>query len=143
VALGVVGMFLLGVAVAMRSGDPRWLLASLPFAVVLFVIGRYAPSGYRLAADGVHVERRAGPKLIPYRGIRSVDRVERPLGGLGVIASAGVFGRFGRYWNPRLGVHRLYLANRDTVVWLDTDGGWIALSPDRPDEFVPRLRARI
>jgi len=28
------------------------------------------------------------------------------------------------------------------VVWLKTTRGWIALSPERPDDFVARLRAR-
>jgi len=119
------------------------MFLSLPFAVILFVIGRYAPQGYRLAADGVHVERRAGPRVIPYRTIRSADRVARPLAGISVTASKGLFGRFGRFWNSTLGSYRLFLTNRDTVVWLQTTTGLIGISPDRPDEFVALLRTRI
>jgi hypothetical protein len=139
----VVGVSILGVAFAVKTGNPRWMFLSLPFAVILFVIGRYAPQGYRLAADGVHVERRAGPRVIPYRTIRSADRVARPLAGVSVTASKGLFGRFGRFWNSTLGSYRLFLTNRDTVVWLQTTTGLIGISPDRPDEFVALLRTRI
>ena len=137
--LGVVGMTIFGVVFTVQSGDPRWLFASLPFTLLLFVVGRFAPAGYRLAADGLHVERRAGPKVIAYRTIRAVDRAERRVSGVTVFGSKGVFGCFGRYWNPSLGFYQLYLTNREHVVWLATDGGLVGLSPDRPDEFVRRL----
>ncbi|MBI2219044.1 MAG: hypothetical protein HYU51_17295 [Candidatus Rokubacteria bacterium] len=136
-------MTVLGIAMTVTSGRPEWLFVSLPFALVLFVLGRLAPTGYRLAPDGIHVERRAGDKVIPYRAIRSVDRAPRPVGGISAFGSQGVFGRFGWFWGPRLGLYRLYLTNTDGVVWLATENGWVALSPDRPDEFVERLRARL
>lgn len=143
IGLGVGGLFVLGVVFAVRAGDPRWMLLNLPCALLLWVMGRYAPNGYRLERDGIHVERRAGPRAIPYAIIRAVDREPRPINGLSLTASKGVFGRFGRFWNSRLGLYRLYLTNRHTIVWLDTTDGWIALSPDRPDEFVTRLQARL
>jgi PH (Pleckstrin Homology) domain-containing protein len=143
VLLGVVGMTVLGIVFTAESGDPRWLFASLPFALVLFVVGRLAPAGYRLAPDGVRVDRRAGPIVIPYRTIRSVDREPRRLGGVMLLGSRGVFGRFGRFWSPSLGVYRLYLTNREQVVWLTTERGLVGLSPDRPAEFVERLAARL
>jgi hypothetical protein len=143
VVLGVVVMSVLGVVFTVKSGELSWLFMSLPFSVVLLIVGRFAPSGYRLAGDGVHVERRAGAKVIPYRAIRAVDRERRPLAGLSVFGSRGVFGTFGRFWSSRLGFHRLFLSNREGVVWLATADGWVGLSPDRPDEFVERLRAHL
>jgi len=133
----------LGVILTVRTGDPRWLFLGLPFSLILFVLGRLAPTAYRLAPDGVHVERRAGDKVFPYGVIREADRQERPVGGLSVAASKGVFGRFGRFWNLRLGFYRLYLSNTRGVVWLHTDDGLVGLSPDRPDEFLARLRGRL
>ncbi|MBI4246157.1 MAG: hypothetical protein HY614_03115 [Candidatus Rokubacteria bacterium] len=127
----------------MKSGEPRWFSLPLPFALILFFVARFAPTGYRLAPDGLHVERRAGPTVIAYAMIRSVDRLPRPLAGFGLNASKGVFGRFGRFWNTTLGFYRLFLTNRQNVVWLQTSGGWVGLSPDRPDEFVERLSRRI
>jgi hypothetical protein len=78
--------------------------------------------------------------VISYRSIRSVDRLPRPLGGLSLTASRAIFGRFGRFWNSRLGFYRLFLTNTDSIVWLDTTEGWVALSPEHPDEFITRLR---
>lgn len=143
VALGVVGLSVLGVVFAVRSGELLWLFLSLPFSLVLLVAGRFAPTGYRLAGDGVRVERRAGAALIPYGRIRGVDRAPRQVRGLTTLGSNGIFGRFGRFWNSRLGFYRLFLTNREGVVWLDTEDGWVALSPDRPDEFVERLQTRL
>ncbi len=143
VALVVVGLTGLGFAFALVSHDLRWIFLGLPFTLVLFVVARLAPIGYRLAGDGVHVERRAGPRVIPYPSIRQVDRLPREVRGISVTASKGVFGRFGRFWNPRLGFYRLFLTNTDAVVWLLTTEGLIGLSPDRPDQFIERLRARL
>jgi hypothetical protein len=141
--VGVVGASVLGVVFAVKSGQAVWLFASLPFALVLFVVGRFAPAGYRLAPDGVRIERRIGAKLIPYRRIRSVDTAPRPVNGITLGGSKGVFGRFGWFWNGRLGFYRLYVTDRTRVVWLATEDGWVGLSPDRPEEFVARLRARL
>ena len=41
-----------------------------------------------------------------------------------------------------LGFYRLSLPNRHAVVSLATEGGWVGLSPDHPDEFVERPHAR-
>lgn len=138
------GATIVGVVLTGGSGDLRWLFLGLPVTLALFVLGRLAPTGYRLAADGVHVQRRAGRRLvIPYRAIRAVDRLPRPLRGLSLTASRGIFGHFGTFWNTSLGIYRVYITNSDSVVWLDTVHGWVAVSPDRPDEFVDRLRARL
>jgi hypothetical protein len=134
---------LVGVLFAAKTGDLRWLFVALPFALLLLAVARLAPTGYRLAADGVHVERRAGPKVIRYAVIRGVDREARPLAGLSVTASKGVFGRFGRFWNSTLGFYRLYVTDAERVVWLRTTEGWIGLSPEPADAFVTALRSRI
>ena len=132
----------LGIVFAAKSGDLRWIFLGLPFTLALFVAGRYAPIAYRLGADGLSIERRAGPRVIPYRAILAVDRAPRRAGGLSVMAFKGVFGHFGRFWNSTVGFHQLWLTNTHSIVWLRTATGWVALSPDRPDEFVERLRAR-
>ena len=143
VVFGVVVLSVAGIAGTVKTGDARWLFLSLPFMLMIYVMGRLAPTGYRLAPDGVRVERRARSTVIPYRRIRSVDREPRSVAGLSMFGSQGVFGRFGTFWNMRLGFYRLYVTNRDAVVWLATDDGWVGLSPDRPDEFAEKLRARM
>jgi hypothetical protein len=133
----------LGVVLTVRTHDLRWLFLSLPFSIMLLVAARYAPAGYRLGAAGIEIERKAGVATIPYRDIRAVDREARSVKGLTFFGSSGLFGRFGRFWNARLGFYRLYLTNTDAVVWLRTTDGWVGLSPDRPDEFCARLAARL
>ena len=143
VGLGVVVLSIAGVVFAVKHGDPRWLFASVPFTLALWVFGRFAPAAYALGADGVQVHRRAGVLVIPYRSIRGVDTRVRTLTGLTMFGSRGIFGHFGRFWSPRLGHYRLYLSNSRDVVWLATDDGWVALSPDRPQDFVAHLLTRL
>ena len=143
VVLGVVVFSLVGLLLTVTSGDPRWLFFSVPFTLMLFVMGRYAPTAFRLAGDGVHVERRAGAAVIPYRAIRAADDAPRSPAGLSVFGSRGVFGRFGRFWNHSLGHYRLFITNGHSIIWLDTANGWVGLSPDRPQQFLEQLRARI
>ncbi|MGH7388195.1 MAG: PH domain-containing protein [Candidatus Rokuibacteriota bacterium] len=138
-----VGLTGLGIVFTAQTGDLRWIFLGLPFALVLFVAGRFAPTGYRLGPQGVHIERRAWAKVTPYREIRGVDREPRRIVGMSMMGSNGVFGRFGRFWNMSIGFYQLWLSNTRTIVWLHTSDGLIALSPDRPDEFVERLRARL
>ena len=137
------GTLVLGLVMTARTADLRWLFISLPFVVMFWIAARFAPTGYRLAADGIHVERRTGRKVVPYREIRAVDRVPRSVKGLTFGGSNGLFGRSGSFWSPRLGFYRLFLTNTDAVVWLNTTRGWVALSPDRPEEFCARLAARL
>jgi hypothetical protein len=141
--LGIGGSAILGVVLTAKSGDLRWLFVSLPLAFFLLLMGRFAPLGYRLASDGVHIDRKAGTRVVLYGAIRGVDREARPLKGLSLFGSNGVFGRFGHFWNPRLGFYRLHVTNANDVVWLATDRGWIGLSPSPAAEFVERLRSRL
>jgi hypothetical protein len=145
VALVVVvgGFMMAGIVLTAHTSELIWLFLGLPFLLMLLVAARLAPAGYHLAADGVHVERKAGPKVIPYADIRAVDLEARRHGGLTMAGSNGLFGRFGQFWNPRLGLYRLYLSNTHSVVWIHTTRGLVGISPDRPEEFVERLTARI
>ncbi|HYS18372.1 MAG TPA: hypothetical protein VET45_15720 [Candidatus Binatia bacterium] len=97
--LGIAGMTVLGVVLTARSGDLRWLFLGLPLTLVLLLVARFAPIGYRLTGEGLRIERKAGPRIIAYRRIRGVDAEARPMSGFTVTGSKGVFGRFGLFWN--------------------------------------------
>lgn len=134
-----------GLALATANEQAAWLLLPLPFLLIFAATARLAPRAYRLAADGVHVERwGAADVRVPYRVIRRVDRERRSLLGLGA-GSNGFLGRFtfGRAWRPGFGRYRLLLSDARAAVWVDTGEGWVAISPDRPDAFVAGLRARL
>jgi hypothetical protein len=137
------GTLVFGIVMTARTHDLRWLFLSLPFSVMLLIAARYAPRAYWIAPDGLHIERKAGPKVIPYRDIRAVDREPRSLKGMSFGGSNGLFGRFGRFWSPRLGFYRLFLSNTTSVVWLTTSQGLVGVSPDLPEEFCTRLAMRL
>jgi hypothetical protein len=55
----------------------------------------------------------------------------------------GLFGSHGPRWNPRSGWHYLAITNTTDLVYLETPGGFVALSPAEPDQFVRALHARL
>jgi hypothetical protein len=133
-----------GVMLARMFHDVRLLLLPVPLLLLFALTARYAPRAYRIATDGLHVERRAGDFVVPYRAIAAVDGERRSLLGFGA-GSRGFLGwfTFGRAFSPSLGLYRLFLTRRANIVWVQTDRGWLALSPDEPVAFVERLRARL
>jgi hypothetical protein len=143
IGLGFGGPFLLSVAMMATTGDPLFVIFPLPFLAALWLIQGLAPSGYTLDEDGVLIERRWRPPLIPYREIRDVDRTPRPIGGLLAIGVNNLFGSQGARWNPRTGLHYLAITNTTDLVYLRTVRGLMVLSPARPDAFVRGLRSRV
>ena len=118
------------------------LLIVLPFLGALWTIQGLAPSGYTLEEGGVRIERRWLGRLIPYDRILGCDRRRRPIGGLLAAGINNLFGSHGPRWNPRLGWHYLAITNTVDLVFLETRGGFVVLSPSDPDAFVSALRAR-
>jgi Bacterial PH domain len=143
IGLGFGVPFLLSVAMVATSGEMSLLILPLPFLGALWVIQGLAPSGYTLEEDGVRLERRWARRLIPYDRIVRSDREPRPIGGLLAAGVNGLFGSHGPRWNPRTGWHYLAITNTTDLVFLQTPGGLVVLSPSRPDEFLAALRARL
>ncbi len=143
VGLGFGGPFLLSVAMVATSGDPSLLILPLPFLGALWVIQGLAPTGYTLEERGLRLERRWNPSLVPYENIVRCDRERRPIGGLLAAGFNGLFGSHGPRWNPRTGWHYLAITNTADLVFLETRGGLMVLSPSRPDEFASALGARL
>ena len=143
IGLGFGGPFLLSVALVASSGDPSLLILPLPFLGALWAIQGLASSGYTLEEHGVRLERRWIRRLIPYDTIVRCDRQRRPIGGLLAAGINNLFGSHGPRWNRRTGWHYLAITNTEDLVFLETRGGYVVLSPSRPDEFVSALSARL
>ena len=143
IGLGFGGPFLLSVAMVATSGEMSLLILPLPFLGALWMIQGLAPSGYTLEEEGVRLERRWARRLILYDRIVRCDRRPRPIGGLLAAGVNGLFGSHGPRWNPRIGWHYLAITNTTDLVFLETRGGLVVLSPTRADEFVGELSARI
>jgi hypothetical protein len=143
VGVGFGGPFLLSVVLIATSGDPSFVIFPLPFLGALWVVQGLAPSGVRLEADGVRLERRWLGRLIPYAAIARADREPRRIGGLGAVGLNSLFGSCGWRWNPRTGWHYLAISNTRDLVYLETPAGPVVISPSEPDRFVAELRARL
>jgi hypothetical protein len=143
VGLGFGVPFILSVAMVATSGDVGLLILPLPFLLGLWVVQGLAPAGFALEADGVRIVRRWLSRLIPYALILGADRERRPVGGFGAVGLNGLFGSQGPRWNPRTGWHYLAITNTTDLVYLQTSGGLVVLSPSRPDEFAARLGGRL
>jgi hypothetical protein len=147
---GIVGIglgfglpFLLSVAMVAASGELSLLIMPLPFLGALWVIQGLAPTGYTLEDEGVRIERRWSRRLIRYDGILGGDRRRRPIGGLLAAGFNNLFGSHGARWNSRSGWHYLAVTDPDRLVFLETLGGLVVLSPNDPDGFLSALRARL
>jgi PH (Pleckstrin Homology) domain-containing protein len=125
------------------SGDPSLLILPLPFLCGLWVIQGLAPAGFTLEADGIRIERRWLSRLIPYVFVLRADREPRPIGGVGAVGLNVLFGSQGPRWNRRTGWHYLAITNTTDLVYLQTRGGLVVLSPSRPDEFTARVNRRL
>ena len=123
IGIGFGGPFLLSVALVATSGDPSFLILPLPFLGGLWMIQGLAPSGVRLEADGVRLERRWLGRLVPYRVIARGHREPRRIGGLGAVGLNGLFGSYGWRWNPWTGWHYLAITNTRDLVYLETAAG--------------------
>ena len=143
IGVGFGGPFLLSVALVATSGDPSFLILPLPFLGGLWMIQGLAPSGVRLEADGVRLERRWLGRLVPYRVITHGHREPRRIGGLGAVGLNGLFGSYGWRWSPWTGWHYLAITNTRDLVYLETAGGVIVVSPSEPDRFVAQLQVRL
>ena len=143
IGLGVGLPFLLSVVLVATSGDPSLLILPLPFLTGLWMIQGLAPSGFTLEADGVRLERRWRPRLLPYAAILRCDRERRRVGGVFAIGLNGLFGSHGWRWNRSTSWHYLAITNTCDLVYLHTTAGLVVISPSRPDEFVARLVSRL
>ena len=143
IGLGFGGPFLGSVGLVAATGDPTALILPLPFLGALWAIQGLAPSGYTLEDHGVRLERRWLRRLIPYDRITGCDRKPRPIGGLLAVGINALFGSHGPRWNPRSGWHYLAITNTDDLVYLQTRGGFVALSPSEPERFIRALDARL
>ena len=145
VALTVVGLAIIGGAgllfvllpvpfLALRLGVPAACL------VIILLTYRYSPCGYSVGPEGIRIHQGLGSTLLPLTSLRAVRRAgPGELCGLRTFGSGGLFGYFGWFWNRRFGHHLIYARSRHNLVLLEA-GRVYLLSPDRPEEFIQRLR---
>jgi Bacterial PH domain len=143
IAIGFGGPFLFSVVLVATSGEMSLLILPLPFLGGLWVLQGLAPSGYTLEPTGLRLERRWMSRLLPYPAVLGCDRRRRAIGGLLALGLNGLFGSHGWRWNWRTGWHYLAITNTDHLVFLETAGGLVVISPSQPDAFAAELGRRL
>lgn len=141
-ALGVsiaVAVLLGGIVVAMRSP-----VFAIPLILVVAVSYALAPQSYAIA-DGFLVVRRVASNIrIPLQDIREVRAADSGelSGSIRLWGNGGLFGYYGLYRVPGLGVCRWYVTDRNRPVFV-TAGKTYVVSPLDTDAFIAALPAGV
>lgn len=138
---GVGGLFPVAVGIFMAIQYDRlwWLALPVPFIALIGVTALFRPRGFRVAPDHIAVLRTIGPIRWPLSDI-AVLRIppvwpqSKPLS---MLATRGLFGTYGWFWNREWGMHRIYMTDADTAVEIERrNRQHIVITPSDPRRFV-------
>ncbi len=140
-------LLLVGIAILGLLTRPRdlllWKLGMIVMPLSMLLIAPFfAIRGYVLDADSIRVLRPGWKTTVKLAGLRSatrnadaMSRSIRTLGNGGLFCIAGVF------HNNTLGTYRAFATDPARAVVLKFQDRTVVLTPDRPDEFVAKIRA--
>jgi hypothetical protein len=118
-------------------GGGVMLAAGAMLVALCLVYRRLQPTGYRLDATGLEVERRSAH---PLRFSGASTLVPGARLGFRWYGSGGLYGYLGRFGlRGAPGSARAYVTARAHLVVLDLDGTRVAISPHDSDELFERL----
>jgi hypothetical protein len=114
------------------------LLATLLLSYLL------SPQGYAIDGATLEVVRRLKPVAIPLTGITSAEIGADDLlaGSIKIIGNDGLWGRYGKYRNARLGAYKLYVRRGAPLVLVECGEKYV-IAPERPEEFLRELTAAV
>jgi hypothetical protein len=134
---------LIGLFVAAVYGEFWALVLPVPFALILAIAGAYRPRGFQVDADRVAVLRRIGPIEWMLSDI-AVLRAPPAWAGskpVAVLATRGLFGTFGWFWNREWGMHRIYMTDPAEAVEIElVSGRHIVVTPHPYRAFMTAVR---
>lgn len=166
VSLVLMGVLPLVLAIVFYHGfqDSVTHIAGIMAAVVavfwasLALSYAFSPQGFHLESEGLVIDRLVSKVVIPYTDITCVrdeipcelgfssltfQKVNAPGSAVGLWSSQGLFGVYGTFWSKERGLFNIYVKNENAVCLQRSDDRLVVVSPDRPDEFVARLRERL
>jgi len=112
--------------------------------IVLTIPYLFTPKGFRLAFQGLEIERLRNTILILYNQISTVQRGKWTWKAARLGGSGGLYGYLGFYHVFGIGKVWMYVTNRHKMVLLETKKGVkYAFSPDDPEDFVFQLQRRL
>lgn len=124
-------------SVVVATHSPIFAIPLLLIVVVSYVL---APQGYAVADGFLVVRRVAGNIRIPLNDIRSIHAADSGdlTGSIRLWGSGGLFGYYGLYRTPGIGVCRWYVTDRSRPVFV-TAGKTYVVSPLDTDAFIAAL----
>ena len=131
----IISALILALPAALPLFKTELAWVSLFLALIFFFCFAFSPLSYELTSTGLKINRLFKPVHIPFQQIKRVELVPEPKKlsrhTVRTFGVGGLFGYFGKFWNPGLGNMTWYLKNFQNVVLLElTDGRKILLSPD-------------
>lgn len=126
-----------------ESGSTKSILYTGVFLVFVYVIcWLLRPLRYSVTNKELLIERPLGKIIIKKSDIESVDvLLESNIGGaVRTFGVGGLFGYYGKFYNPTIGSMRWYVTRVDRPVLVTTQKSKILLSPDEPELFAEALR---
>jgi hypothetical protein len=117
--------------------------AALGPAVVVGIVGLFAPRAYVLTRDAIVIQRWGRAVVILRDRVREVRRIRSDEVGLAwrLFGSGGLFGSFGLFYSRSLGKFWVYVTNQeDLVLVTQVDGTKIVISPYPAHGFLDAVR---
>jgi len=125
-------------AMAMGVLAETTLLLTLLFSYLL------SPSGYIIGEDKLTIVRRIRSINIPFTEITGIEGPEPSLTrrSIRLLGSDGLWGRYGRYRNAKLGTYYMYVRSGKAPVLVQGTRKYV-VGPERPQEFVQSLNQAV
>lgn len=102
----------------------------------------FAPRGYRITQSALEVVRKVGNRGFPLDQIRSVQAGTDLLGlpSIGLFRVNGIYGHWGTYYRPGVGIFRQYVTDTRAIVDITfANKKRLLISPDSPERFIAML----
>jgi hypothetical protein len=140
---GILLPALIGLFIAAVYGEYWALLLPIPFLFVLAIADAFRPRGFLIDTDSIAVVRRIGPVIwsLPELAILRAPPQWSGNKPVAVLATRGLFGTYGWFWNRDWGMHRIYITDPAEAVEIELiNGRRIVITPSSHREFVATLR---
>lgn len=140
-------LVLLGIAILGLSTGPRdlllWKLGMSVMPLSVFVIAPFfSIRGYVLDTESIYVLRPGWTSTVQLAGLQSVTRNTRAMSqSIRTWGNGGLFCFAGAFQNQILGHYRAYATDPARAVVLKFQDRTVVVTPDRPDEFVAKIKA--
>ncbi|AEA47701.1 PH domain-containing protein [Archaeoglobus veneficus] len=116
---------------------------ALPLIMVFGIAYAFSPKEVLLEDGGVVIKKVVGRVFIPYSSIKDVSYVEElSRRTIRLFGSGGLFGWYGIFRVPDIGVVRIYARRTKGLVLIKADRNYL-IAPEDPQIFIEELKSRI